>query len=180
MLNSVLQNIAASDNFAALRDISIIVLLNLIGTMAKNYGYYFGMLFSTKARMLLINVVYYKLTNLGYNSIREANPGKIINLVSSDIQQLEKYLITILQIFALPFTILFAAVIVWNRFNGIKGLLGLSIIFLSYPIIVIVSNFTKNYMPESQKHGDARVKSLNELIDSIRLVKMYALEERYN
>lgn len=47
------------------------------------------MVFSSKARMLLINLVYIKLTELSAYSIKEANIGKILNLISGDINYLE-------------------------------------------------------------------------------------------
>lgn len=53
------------------------------------------MIFSSKARMTLINLVYIKLTELSAYSIKEANIGKILNLVSGDINYLEFVLIMI-------------------------------------------------------------------------------------
>ena len=47
------------------------------------------MIFSSKARMALINYVYIKLTELSAYSIKEANIGKILNLISGDINYLE-------------------------------------------------------------------------------------------
>lgn len=47
------------------------------------------------SRMTLVNLVYEKLTQLSSYSIKEANIGKILNLVSGDINALEHLFITL-------------------------------------------------------------------------------------
>lgn len=61
------------------------ILLSLIGIIFKHHGSNFSMVFSSKARMLLVNLVFIKLTELSSFSIKEANIGKILNLISGDI-----------------------------------------------------------------------------------------------
>ena len=73
--------------------------------------------------MILINLVFKKLTELNSFSIKEANMGKIINMVSSDLNYLELYIPTIFEIIVLPVALSFGCVILWvinvnsNRFD---------------------------------------------------------------
>lgn len=73
----------------------LLVFLNLLCVFTRHHGYNLAMIFSSKARMVLINLVYIKLTELSAYSIKEANIGKILNLVSGDINYLEFVLIMI-------------------------------------------------------------------------------------
>ncbi|CAD8192143.1 unnamed protein product [Paramecium pentaurelia] len=68
----------------------LLVALNLFSFLTMYHGYNLAMIFSTIARMTLINLVYLKLTELSSSSIAEANRGKILNLVSGDINQIQK------------------------------------------------------------------------------------------
>lgn len=61
------------------------ILLSLIGIIFRHHGSNFSMIFSSKARMMLVNLVFNKLTDLSSFSIKEANIGKILNLISGDI-----------------------------------------------------------------------------------------------
>jgi len=85
MLSMIITDIEKQNISDAYIHTTIMIILNLVAMFGRNYGYLYGMLFSSKARMLLINAIYFKLTELSSFSLMEANAGKIINLVSSDI-----------------------------------------------------------------------------------------------
>lgn len=63
--------------------------------------------------MTLVNLVYEKLTELSGFSIKEASIGKILNLVSGDINALEHLFITMFQSSVLPITFGYASAILW-------------------------------------------------------------------
>lgn len=99
------------------------------------------MVFSSKARMVLINLVYIKLTELSAYSIKEANIGKILNLISGDINYLEFMFIMIFQSSVILVSIIFGCYILWDRFGSPIGLLALVIIFFAYPIQIVLQSF---------------------------------------
>lgn len=55
-----------------------------------NYSY-LAYAFSIKVRMMLLNMIFDKVINLSSFSIKKANIGKILNLMSGDINQLEYF-----------------------------------------------------------------------------------------
>ncbi|CAD8094735.1 unnamed protein product [Paramecium primaurelia] len=155
------------------------ILLSLIGIIFKHHGSNFSMVFSSKARMLLVNLVFIKLTELSSSSIKEANIGKILNLISGDINQLEQILYMIFQSSVIFLSVGIGCYILWIRFNGAIGILVLAIVFLAYPIQISLQSFNSETLKQSKQFQDKRLKLTNELVEGIRLIKMYAWEEAF-
>ncbi|CAD8094625.1 unnamed protein product [Paramecium sonneborni] len=155
------------------------VILYFIGILFRHHGSNFSMIFSSKARMMLVNIVFNKLTDLSSFSIKEANIGKILNLISGDINQLEQVLYMILQSSVILISIGVGSLILWLRFNGAIGMLVLAIVFLSYPIQIILQSFNQETLRQSKQFQDKRLKLTNEFVEGIRLIKMYAWEDAF-
>ncbi|CAD8054070.1 unnamed protein product [Paramecium primaurelia] len=159
---------------------TLLVFLNLLCVFTRHHGYNLSMVFSSKARMTLINLVYIKLTELSAYSIKEANIGKILNLISGDINYLEFVLIMIFQSSVCFVSIIFGSYILWDRFDGPIGMISLAIIFIAYPIQIILQSFNSETLKTSKQYQDQRLKLTNELIEGIRLIKMYAWEQAFH
>ncbi|CAD8103786.1 unnamed protein product [Paramecium sonneborni] len=157
----------------------ILTFLNLLSIVTMHHGYNFAMIFSSKARMTLINLVYLKLTELSAYSITEANIGKILNLVSGDINYLEYVFITIFYSSICFVSIIFGCYILWDRFSGPIGMISFAIIFIVYPIQIVLQYFNSKTLKNSKPYQDHRLKLTNELIEGIRLIKMYAWEQAF-
>lgn len=91
----------------------LLIVLNILCLLFRHHGYYQSLTFSSLARMTLVNLVYDKLTDLSAYSIKEANIGKILNLISGDINMLEFNFVLIFQASVLPFSLLFGSAILW-------------------------------------------------------------------
>lgn len=108
--------------------------MNLLCVFTRHHAYNLSNVFSSKARLSLINLVYIKLTELSAYSIKEANIGKILNLVSGDINYLEFVFIIIFPSSVSLISIIFGSYILWERFSGPIGIIAIAIIFIAYPI----------------------------------------------
>lgn len=67
--------------------------------------------------MTLVTLVYFKLTELSSFSIKAANMGKILNLMSGDINALDFLLVIIFQTLVVPINLTFASIILWVYFD---------------------------------------------------------------
>jgi ATP-binding cassette subfamily C (CFTR/MRP) protein 4 len=63
--------------------------------------------------MILLNFLFEKVTNLSSFSIKEANIGKILNIISGDINQLEYYFVRSFFFPSIPGALTFAIIILW-------------------------------------------------------------------
>ena len=130
-------------------------------------------------RNAITGFVYKKLQSVALSSLQEVNIGKVINLLSTDVNELDKGLIYLIPTFMSPYTIGVGVAIMWKYFGffTIFGFLGLvSPLFLSS----YISKKTQPTRSEKSIITDERVKLTNELIECIRLIKMYAWEKTFN
>lgn len=61
----------------------------------------------------MANVLYHKVFRLQTHQIKNTNQGKIINMVSADLNQLEPYLIYMFVLINLPIALILASAILW-------------------------------------------------------------------
>ena len=109
------------------------------------------------------------------SSLQEIHIGKVINLLANDLNELDFGFLFLWPKIVFPFTFLVSAYFLWDYFGiytivsygGLYGFVELSNIFNK-----------KTKAPRDAKNAvtDERVKLTNELIECIRLIKMYAWE----
>ncbi|CAD8086391.1 unnamed protein product [Paramecium sonneborni] len=157
----------------------ILVILNLICLLSRHHAANYSVIFSTKARLSLINLVYIKLIGLNSYSFKKANIGKILNIVSGDINTLEQMFSMIFPSSVVIISMFFACFILWNRFDGIIGLLAVLLLFLAYPIQIIIQSFNQETLKKAKLNQDSRLRITNQFIEGIRLIKMQAWEKAF-
>jgi len=69
----------------------------------KNYYIFYGYMVAIKIRKTVIGALYDKITKLSIKSLTETNSGKLITIVSGDMQALERPLALIAMVIAAPF-----------------------------------------------------------------------------
>ncbi|CAD8128064.1 unnamed protein product [Paramecium sonneborni] len=175
VINSVYQNDSQNSHMYGI----ILIILNFICLLSRHHAANYSMIFSTKARLSLINFVYIKLIGLNSYSFKQANIGKILNLISGDINTLEQMFSMIFPSSVVIISLFFACFILWNRFNGIIGLWAVLIIFIAYPIQILIQSFNQETLKQIKVNQDKRLKITNELVEGIRLIKMQAWEKAF-
>ncbi|CAK67718.1 unnamed protein product (macronuclear) [Paramecium tetraurelia] len=157
----------------------ILVILNFICLLSRHHAANYSLVFSTKARLSLINLVYIKLIGLNSYSFKQANIGKILNIISGDINTLEQMFSMIFPSSVVIISMFFACFILWNRFDGIIGLLAVLLVFLAYPIQIIIQSYNQETLKQAKLHQDQRLRITNQFIEGIRLIKMQAWEQAF-
>ena len=102
------------------------------------------------------------------------NKGKLLNVISSDLEVLE---LSVYSIFFIsnPFTIPTIMVILVLLF-GTTGLIGIAISILHTPLVFFLSKLMVKIKLKASKIGDNRIKMIQNLIEGIKIVKLYAWE----
>lgn len=67
--------------------------------------------------MTLISLVYNKSIELSPVSLKSKNVGRILNLVSGDINSLSVLLVTFFKTLVIPITLIFASATLWVSIN---------------------------------------------------------------
>ncbi|KAF2068549.1 hypothetical protein CYY_010126, partial [Polysphondylium violaceum] len=145
--------------------------------VSQQYGYWSGMKVSLEIRGALISLLFKKMLLLSNTAKRLYNVGRILNLVSADINIFQEYFWNVyVDIIVFPLQIIalltFLCIIV-----GPAGLVGFTVMILSIPLTSICASKMSNYFCIALEHSDERVQLTSEFINGIRFLKQYAWEK---
>lgn len=126
-----------------------------------------------RVRSALITAVYRKAL-----SLEIVSPSDAVNLVATDCQRLQDACTNIHYLWASPIECL-AIVGLLIILIGKIGLVALGMIFLVFPIQLIVGRQVAKLRAENIKRTDARVGVMNEVLQAIKLIKLYAWEKSF-
>ncbi|CAD8172558.1 unnamed protein product [Paramecium pentaurelia] len=156
-----------------------LAILSLVALLSKHYQLYTINNFSTKMRMILTNFIFDRILELKAYEIKEFSVGNIMNLVSGDINAIEFQLNFVYAIAIIPGSIIFASVILWLRFNGPIGLIAILICIIIYPLQILIQKSVQKVLTQVKLKQDNRISFQNQLIEGIRLIKMYVWEKAF-
>ncbi|XP_064615188.1 ATP-binding cassette sub-family C member 5-like [Liolophura sinensis] len=122
-----------------------------------------------------MSLLFQKILRL--RTLKDTTMGSLINMCTNDSQRLYEALI----IPFLPATVLCLAlgVIYVICLMGAWAVLGTFIYLIFYPIMVLISRITTHYRHKAIKVTDKRVRLMSELLNCVKLIKMYAWEQSF-
>ena len=125
-----------------------------------------------KMKAIISRLLYRKILKTYYGEISQGNSaGKLSSLVSSDLEFLDGT-VMLPFFFSMPIFLLGSGVLLY--FNlGVAGVIGIIIAILHVPVIVMFGKMTGKYRYMSAGIGDSRMKMITNLIEGIRIVKLY-------
>ncbi|EAS02538.2 ABC transporter C family protein (macronuclear) [Tetrahymena thermophila SB210] len=132
----------------------------------------------TRFRNVFMKVIYSKISSLSAYSVKEANVGKLVNLISNDLTTLEQRCNIMFAVLSIPLPLVASAIYLYIKY-GVIGLIGIVVMLGLCPIQLFFSKLQTNFFSEKTKYTDQRVNLTKEVIEGIRLIKMYAWEEAF-
>ena len=158
--------------------------LQWVGIMAAvlitaSYCEQHWMFTSTRAgiriRAGLTRLVYNKLTRISVHSLNDLSLGKIVNVIANDVNIFERRGLFLSTVFLGIPTLMGGVIILWSFYSW-ASLFGIFYMVLSIPIQQVLIKASTRPQTEKNVITDQRVKLTNELIEGIKLLKMYAWE----
>ncbi|XP_020848542.2 multidrug resistance-associated protein 1-like isoform X1 [Phascolarctos cinereus] len=138
----------------------------------------FNMLNSAKIKTAVIGLLYKKALNLSNSSRKKFSTGEIINLFSEDAQQLMDLTVNLNILWSAPLQILMAILLLWQEL-GPSVFAGIAVLVLVIPLNALVANRIKTLKKSQTKNKDQQIKLLNEVLQGIKILKLYAWEPSY-
>jgi ABC-type multidrug transport system fused ATPase/permease subunit len=145
-----------------------------IDSLCVNYYLYVMFGIGTKIQTALIGAVYNKTLKLS-NSEKRDRTGETVNLMAIDIERIQNVVSSIQQYWSAPFQITIALIFLYNIL-GISVLPGVFVMVTFIPTSFLVSLCTQNYITTQMKLKDKRIKLINEVLNGIKVVKLYNWE----
>ncbi|XP_023237649.1 multidrug resistance-associated protein 1-like isoform X1 [Centruroides sculpturatus] len=143
-------------------------------------GVYFNDMFVTglRVRTVLISAIYRKSLQLSSSARSESTVGEIVNLMSVDSQRFMDLMTYLNLLWSAPLQIILAVYFLWNLL-GPSVLAGIAVMILMLPLNGIIANKIKELQVQQMKNKDNRVKLMNEILNGMKVLKLYAWEEPF-
>ncbi|KAM8798712.1 multidrug resistance-associated protein 1 isoform 1-T1 [Eudromia elegans] len=138
---------------------------------------YFHICFVTGMRLktAIVGVIYRKALVITNSARRTSTVGEIVNLMSVDAQRFMDLVTYINMIWSAPLQVILALYLLWQNL-GPSVLAGVAVMVLLVPVNAVMAMKTKTYQVAQMKSKDNRIKLMNEILNGIKVLKLYAWE----
>lgn len=143
-------------------------------------GQYFNrmMLVGLRVRTALIAAIYRKSLVISNAARKESTVGEIVNLMAVDAQRFMDLTTYINMLWSAPLQIGLALFFLWGIL-GPSVLAGLGVMIILIPVNGYIANKIKILQIKQMKNRDERVKLMNEVLNGMKVLKLYAWEPSF-
>nr|CAD7445720.1 unnamed protein product [Timema bartmani] len=131
-----------------------------------------------RIRSAIISVIYRKALTMSYGARKESTVGEIVNLMAVDANRAMEVSMQLNMLWSAPLQIALALYYLW-QILGPSVLAGLGLMILMVPLNSFIANKVKSLQIRQMKSKDKRIKLINEVLNGIRVLKLYAWEPSY-
>ena len=131
-----------------------------------------------KIRSSLISAVYRKILSISQSTKKDISVGEVVNIVSTDISKFDELLIYMPMLWASPFAISVSIYFIYQEI-GPAIFVGLAILLVTTPIMFFLGKYDQQFYITLMALKDKRIKSMNEILSGIKVLKLYGWEEAF-
>ena len=156
------------------------LLFGIASTQTLFLAQYFHRMFlvGLRIRTALISSIFRKALVMSNTARKESTVGEIVNLMAVDAQRFMDLVTYLNMIWSAPLQISLAIYFLWGIL-GPSVLAGLAVMIILIPVNGVIANKAKNLQIKQMKNKDERVKLMNEVLNGIKVLKLYAWEPSF-
>lgn len=132
----------------------------------------------TKIRLALSGLIYRKCLQISKNASNDGLRGRAINILSSDLGRFDVALGFLHDIWKGPLESLIIGYLMYREI-GISAVIGVAFMLSFIPLQAWAAKKAAYYRQKTAERSDLRVKLMNEIIQGIQVIKMYAWEKSF-
>ncbi|CAJ1081110.1 canalicular multispecific organic anion transporter 2 isoform X2 [Xyrichtys novacula] len=129
-------------------------------------------------RTAVIGAIYRKALVITNAAKRSSTVGEIVNLMSVDAQRFMDLTTFLNMLWSAPLQIMLALYFLWQNL-GPSVLAGVAVMIMLIPFNAVIAMKTRAYQVEQMQYKDARIKLMNEILNGIKVLKLYAWENSF-
>nr|CAD7572885.1 unnamed protein product [Timema californicum] len=156
----------------------LILLVNCVQAFINAHFFNRMMITGTRVRSAIISVIYRKALTMSYGARKESTVGEVVNLMAVDANRAMEVSMQLNMFWSAPLQISLALYYLW-QILGPSVLAGLGLMILMVPLNSFIANKVKSLQIQQMKSKDKRIKLINEVLNGIRVLKLYAWEPSY-
>lgn len=155
-----------------------LLLSSLVPIIAFHPFIFFIFRVGTRIRLGLSGLIYRKLLTISNNSSNDDIRGRAINLLSTDLSCFDVALAFLHDIWKGPTESVVIGYLMYREI-GISAVIGVAFLLSFIPLQAWVAKKAAYFRLKTAEATDLRVKLMNEIIQGIQVIKMYAWEKSF-
>ena len=152
--------------------------INLIKTILNSQYFLEQMLIGLRIRAAMTSALFRKALRLSSKSRKERSVGETVNLMQIDTQRMMDVIQSLNLLWSSPVTIILSIYSLWGIL-GPSCLAGLLVMVLLVPANAALGSKMKAFQRQNMAFKDERLKTMNEVLDGIKVLKLYAWEPSF-
>lgn len=129
-------------------------------------------------RVALCSIIYRKSLKLSRNSLGNTTVGQVVNLLSNDVGRFDASFVVFHYIWLGPVETVLITYLMYHEI-GWSALIGIAIILLFVPAQGYLGAKMSEFRLRTAGKTDERIRLMNEIIEGIQVIKMYAWERPF-
>ncbi|KAM5288773.1 ATP-binding cassette sub-family C member 4 isoform 1-T1 [Ctenodactylus gundi] len=131
-----------------------------------------------RLRVAMCHMIYRKALRLSNMAMGKTTTGQIVNLLSNDVNKFDQVTIFLHFLWAGPLQAIAVTALLWMEI-GISCLAGMAVLIILLPLQSCIGKLFSSLRSKTAAFTDARIRTMNEVITGIRIIKMYAWEKSF-
>uniref|UniRef100_A0AAQ6AM15 ATP-binding cassette, sub-family C (CFTR/MRP), member 3 n=1 Tax=Amphiprion ocellaris TaxID=80972 RepID=A0AAQ6AM15_AMPOC len=150
----------------------------LLQTLILHHQFQYCFVTGMNVRTAVIGAIYRKSLVITNAAKRSSTVGEIVNLMSVDAQRFMDLTTFLNMLWSAPLQIMLALYFLWQNL-GPSVLAGVAVMIMLIPFNAVIAMKTRAYQVEQMQYKDARIKLMNEILNGIKVLKLYAWENSF-
>ncbi|XP_072319302.1 ATP-binding cassette sub-family C member 4 [Eucyclogobius newberryi] len=131
-----------------------------------------------KIRVALCHMIYKKALRLSSSAMGKTTTGQIVNLLSNDVVRFDQVTIFLHFLWVAPLQALVVVGLLWAEI-GPSCLVGMVVLMFLMPTQTMFGRLFSRFRSETAILTDNRIRTMNEVVSGMRIIKMYAWEKPF-
>uniref|UniRef100_A0A914W5V4 Uncharacterized protein n=1 Tax=Plectus sambesii TaxID=2011161 RepID=A0A914W5V4_9BILA len=127
-------------------------------------------------KSILYPAIFSKALRLSNASRKLKTSGEIVNLISVDTNRVEELWNNGIFLIVAPVKIIIATAMIYQMLGAAATFAGIGILSLLIPMTIVIVRWQKKLSTQGMKSKDERLKLMNEILNGIKVLKLYAWE----
>nr|CAG4708823.1 unnamed protein product [Naegleria fowleri] len=154
----------------------LLIILNIISLICLQHYYYSNCKLWLSIRGSLQASIFQKLTRITPTNRSKFQSGEVTNLFTTDSNRLSGMTIDMHELWIIPLSVLLGMAIVF-MFFGYSSLVGFVAMLAMSPLLALLARWLSKIETTVSSFRDERVKTMSEILNGIRIVKFFAMED---
>ncbi|KAK7918825.1 hypothetical protein WMY93_010109 [Mugilogobius chulae] len=150
----------------------------LLQTLILHQHFQYCFVTGMNVRTAVIGAIYRKSLSITNAAKRSSTVGEVVNLMSVDAQRFMDLTTFLNMLWSAPLQIMLALYFLWENL-GPSVLAGVAVMILLIPLNAFIAMKTRAYQVEQMRYKDERIKLMNEILNGIKVLKLYAWEKSF-